>query len=155
MSEDRDINERNHARIAVENMPSADNRGEDRALAKPDGQPHLRVLTLERTALVRFVDTDILIEEVAVRSVGDQLDRLIEEEGYTQLLLSFHKVRYLSSAALDRLARLQKKVDRVHGRIQLCRLDPLLRDMLRVTHMDKVFDVYADEVEALGLVFYL
>jgi anti-anti-sigma factor len=97
------------------------------------------VLTLERIALVFFEDAEILFEEAAVRSVGDQLDRLVEEGGYTRLLLSFHKVRYLSCTLLGRLAGLKKKVDRVRGRLQLCRLGPLLRDMVRITQMDKIF----------------
>ena len=52
MAEDREIDGRNHARTTFENMPSADDRGGERASARPDGRPHLRVPTLERIALV-------------------------------------------------------------------------------------------------------
>jgi hypothetical protein len=31
-------------------------------------------------------------------------------------------------------------------------MEPLLRDMVRITHLDRVFDVCGDEAEALGLV---
>jgi anti-anti-sigma regulatory factor len=57
----------------------------------------------------------------------------------------------LSSELLGILASLQRQVDPARGRIQLCGLDPLLRDMLRITHLDGVFDVCDDEAEALGL----
>jgi anti-anti-sigma factor len=60
-------------------------------------------------------------------------------------------VRYLSGALLGRLAGLQKRIEPGRGRIQLCSLDPLLQDMLRITHLDRVFDSFTDEAEALGL----
>jgi hypothetical protein len=46
---------------------------------------------------------------------------------------------------------LQRRVHPVQGSIVLCGLDPLLRDMVRITHLDRVFDVYGDEEEALRL----
>jgi hypothetical protein len=42
-------------------------------------------------------------------------------------------------------------MDRSGGRIQLCDLDPLVRDLLRTSHLDEVFDICADEAEALGI----
>jgi anti-anti-sigma factor len=109
------------------------------------------VRTIERTAIVRFEDAEILFEESAVHSIGVQLRRLIEDNGQTRLLLNFGGVRYLSSDVLAILAHLQQKMDPARGRIQLCGMDPLLRDMVRITHLDKVFDVWGDEAEALGL----
>jgi hypothetical protein len=42
----------------------------------------------------------------------------------------------------------------LHVGIQLCGLDPLLKDVLRITQLEREFDVYADEAEALGLIVY-
>jgi anti-anti-sigma factor len=70
------------------------------------------------------------------------------------VLLNFGGVRYLSCALLGRLAALQKeKVAPVRGRIQLCGLDPLLKDVLRITRLEREFDVCDDEPEALGRMF--
>jgi anti-sigma B factor antagonist len=110
------------------------------------------VRVIERTAIVHFLDGEILFEEAVVRAIGDQLERLIEE-GHTRVLLNFGGVRYLSCALLGRLAALQKaKIDPVRGRIQLCGLDPLLKDVLRITRLEREFDVCADEAQALGLI---
>src|SRR4051794_28010974 len=111
---------------------------EGTSLMEPDGRPHLRVKIIERIAIVRFVDFEIRFEESDVRSIGEELDRLIEESGHARLLLNFAGVRYLSSDVLGKLAWLAKQVEPVRGRIQLCGLDPLLRDMLRITHLDRV-----------------
>jgi anti-sigma B factor antagonist len=109
------------------------------------------VRVIERTAIVHFLDAEILFEEAVVRAVGDQLECLIAG-GETRLLLNFAGVRYLSCALIGRLAALQKEgIAPARGRIRLCGLDPLLRDVLRITHLDRVFDVYGDEANALGL----
>jgi anti-anti-sigma factor len=110
------------------------------------------VRTLERTAIVRFEDAEILFEEGAVRTVGQELRRLIEEGGHIRLVVNFAGVRYLSSEVLGILAGLQRQVDPLRGSIVLCGLDPLLRDMLRITHLERVSEVSGDEAEALGLI---
>jgi anti-sigma B factor antagonist len=109
------------------------------------------VRTVERTALVRFADAEFLFEESAVRAVGEQLDRLITVEDQRRLVLNFRGVRYMSSDMLAALARLQKRVGPAGGRVRLCGLDPLLRQMVRVARLDGVLDVCTDEAEALGL----
>ena len=67
-------------------------------------------------------------------------------------MVNFAGVRYVSSEVLGILAGLQREVDPARGSITLCGLDPLLRDMVRITHLDRVFDVCGDEAEALGLI---
>src|SRR6516162_218448 len=108
-------------------------------------RPRLRVRILERTAVVRFEDAEILFEEGAVHTVGRELHRLIEEEGHTRLVVNLAGVRYLSSEVLGILAGLQRKVDPIRGSIVLCGLDQLLRDMVRITHLDRIFDICGDE----------
>jgi anti-anti-sigma factor len=108
------------------------------------------VQTVEPTAVVRFEEAEVLFEEDAVHTVARELRRLIEDEGYNRLVVNFSGVRHLSSEVLAILAGLQRKVDPVRGSIVLCGLDPLLRDMVRITHLDRVFDICGDEAEALG-----
>jgi anti-sigma B factor antagonist len=140
-----------HGRIATEASSFDGSRGDPWDISEAAGRPSLRVRTVERTVVVRFEDAETLFEESAVHTVGRELHRLIEEEGYTRLVVNFAGVRCLSSEVLAILAGLQREVDSVRGRIVLCGLDPLLRDMLRITHLDRVFDVCSDEAEALGI----
>jgi len=142
---------RDHARGAPAASSSDGSRGDRWDISEAAGRPRLRVRTVERTAVVRFEDAEILFEEGAVHAVGRELHRLIEEEGHTRLVVDLAGVRYLSSDVLGILAGLQKEVDPLRGSIVLCGLDQLLRDMLRITRLDRVFDVCGDEAEALGL----
>lgn len=153
MSDDRKTHGLAHLGFPKEAITSTGIRGDpwDHP-SKAEGRPRLRVKTIERTAIVRFEDAEILFDESDVRSIGEQLGRLIEEEGQTRLVVNFGGVQYLSSDVLAILAHLQKKMDPARGRIQLCGMGPLLRDMVRITRLDRVFDVCGDEAEALGLV---
>ena len=140
--------------IAIETDARTDDRRETGDVpAQADATPRLRVQTIGRAAILRFEGAEILFEESAVRAVSEQLNRLVEE-GHIRLLVNFGGVRYLSSDVLGTLAAVHKKIDPAQGRIQLCGLDPLLRDMLRITHLDRVLDVCTDEAEALGLLAY-
>jgi anti-anti-sigma factor len=115
-------------------------------------RPRLRVRILEPTALIRFEDHELLLDEAIVRELDQQLERLIPSHGHARLVLNFNGVRYVSSEVLGRLARLAQRAEPAHGRVQLCGLDPLLRDVLRITRLDGLFEVCGDEAEALGLV---
>ena len=141
---------RDHGRVAPEASSSDGSRRDRWDISEAAGRPRLRVRTVERTAVVRFEEAEILFEEGAVHAVGRELHRQIEEEGHTRLVVNFAGVRYLSSEVLGILAGLQRKVDPVRGSIVLCGLDPLLRDMVRITHLDRMFDICGDEAEALG-----
>jgi anti-anti-sigma factor len=152
MSEDSNTDGPVHVRIPHKAVASTGIRGDPwDDPSKADGRPRLRVKTIERTAIIRFEDAEILFDESDVRSIGEQLGRLLDDEGQNRLLVNFGGVQYLSSDVLAILALLQKRMDPARGRIQLCGMDPLLRDMVRITRLDRVFDVCGDEAEALGL----
>jgi anti-sigma B factor antagonist len=136
----------------MEASPYDGSRCEEWDISEAAVRTKLRVRTVERIAVVGFENAEILFEEGTVHTVGRQLRRLIEE-GHTRLVVNFAGVQYLSSEVLGILASLQRHVDPVPGSIVLCGLDPLLRDMLRITHLDRVFEIHRDEAEALGRMF--
>jgi anti-anti-sigma factor len=78
----------------------------------------------------------------------------VADEGYMRLLLDLSGVRYVSGAMLGRLAALQRKLGAARGRIQLCGLDPLVRDVLRISRLEREFDLYEDAAQALGLLVH-
>jgi anti-anti-sigma factor len=117
-----------------------------------NGLPRMHVRRIERTALIRFEDAEFLFDEEVIQSLGEQIDRLIKDERHSHLIVNLGGVRYLSSAMLGKLTWLANQIEPARGQISLCGLDPLLRDMLRIIHLDGVFDVCRDEAEALGLI---
>ncbi len=109
---------------------------------------HLSTETIDGVTVVSFVDTKIVTEE-NIQEVGDQLYQLVDVEGKKQLLLNFGNVQYLSSAALGKLINLKKKVGVVKGKLKLCCIHPDLLEVFRITRLDQVFEIYAEEQAAL------
>ena len=95
--------------------------------SRPGGQSHWRLQVIERIAVVRFADSELLVGEAIARELIRELKHLFEAEGHSRLLLNLSGVRYLSSEMLAALVGLQQRVDRRGGRVQLCGLDPLMR----------------------------
>jgi anti-anti-sigma regulatory factor len=50
------------------------------------------------------------------------------------------------------LAALHKRLEQAQARLGLCGLDPLMLRMIRICHLEPVFDIYADQTEALSFV---
>jgi anti-anti-sigma factor len=71
------------------------------------------------------------------------------DDGHRRLLLNLSRVRYISSDVLGVLAMVRRQIDRARGTLGLCGLDPTLRQMMRICHLEELFDIYADESEAL------
>ncbi len=115
-----------------------------------DGLPYIKVRDVAGLRVVNVVNAEVLFEEGAIRQLRTQLHRLVEE-GSTRLLLNFGGIRYISSAVLATLAGLYLRVERAQGRLGLFGVEPLLRDMLRICRLERVFDIYADEAEALSI----
>jgi anti-sigma B factor antagonist len=116
-----------------------------------DVAPRPRVQTVERVAIVRLTPCQFLLGETAVRELLGRLERLVEAEGHTQILLNLRGVRYVSGEVLQALAGFRKRFGRRRGDVRLCGLDPLVLDLLRVSRLDQVFEVCTDEPEALGI----
>ena len=116
-------------------------------MSQPTRQ-HLRVETVTGTTVVTFVESSLLSEEV-IQEVGDQLASLVEDQGNTRLLLNFSNVKFMSSAILGQLIKLNKKVTRANGRLKLCGFAPNLREVFRISQLDRLFEIYDDEQLAL------
>ena len=98
MSRDDHADHRDHADAANGIAMTSIDREKSWKLPPDMGRPPRRkVRRIEPTALVRFVDAEILFEGAAVRAVSQQLHELIQQEGPTHLVVSFAGVRYVSS----------------------------------------------------------
>lgn len=109
---------------------------------------YLRIRRADDVAVVSFLTPYLQTEEV-IQNVAVELARLIEEEGFTKVLLSFSGVRFLSSSMLSQIVKLQKKLTKVKGRVRLSALPPAMKDVMHSSQLDKMLEVFDDETEAL------
>jgi anti-sigma B factor antagonist len=149
MSENRNVNVLSLSLLDGDaTSATGDSDGTASTSMVPDGLPRLRVRDVDGLAVVDFVNAEVLFEGGTIRELSTQLHHLIEE-GHTRLLLNLDGIRSMSGSMLATLLGLHQRLERAQGRLGLFGLDPVLRDMVRICRLEPVFDIYADEREAV------
>ena len=100
-------------------------------------------------AVVRFVDRKI-IDAANIQELGDELFSLVEKDHKKILVLNFATVEFLSSAALNKLIILDKKLKGVGGKMRLCNLRPEIYDVFVITRLNQVFEIKSSENDAVA-----
>lgn len=98
---------------------------------------------------VEFLDRNIL-EEASIQQIGEEIAALIDASGDPRILISFEKVEHLSSAALGTLITLNNKVRQKGGQLRLSNIDPQIYEVFKITKLNKLFQIYADNAKALA-----
>ena len=99
--------------------------------------------------VVHFVDKKI-VDSGTIEQLGDELTGLVLNENKNMLLLNFDTVEFMSSAALNKLISLNKKVKDAAGQLKLCCLRPEIGEVFKITRLDRVFDIRKDEASGLS-----
>jgi anti-sigma B factor antagonist len=96
---------------------------------------------------VRFLPNEIL-DALMITEIQDELLAVIDKASERNILLDFHAVRHLSSAALGMLIRAYKKCDDSKLRLKLCNLTPNIREVFKITCLEKTFEIHTTAEEA-------
>jgi anti-sigma B factor antagonist len=95
-----------------------------------------------RTVLVATGEIDRDSRE-SLRQVAEQAIG----EGHDRLVLDLAKVTFCDSSGLSLLVDLHREAEAHGGWLRLAAAHPVLRDMLQITHLDRLLAAY-DSVEA-------
>jgi anti-sigma B factor antagonist len=79
----------------------------------------------------------------------DEIRRLIEE-GKTSLLLNLAGLTYLDSSGMGLLVGAYAAANRAGGQLKLSNLTSRVKDLLLITKLYTVFEVYDDEASAVS-----
>ncbi len=109
----------------------------------------ISVTETDGVTVVRFNDQRIL-DAGSIQQLGEDLFQLVEAEGRDRLLLNFAEVEFLSSAALNRLIMLDKKVKESSGALKFCNICAGIMDVFAITRLDKHFEILDDESTAVA-----
>lgn len=112
---------------------------------------HRRIKTSESqgVTVVAFVDQKIL-DTANIHELGEELFNLVDRDGVKSLLLDFGNVEFLSSAALNKLIVLDKKVKTNAGQMRLCNLTPEIQEVFVITRLNQLFEIKDSVDEALA-----
>jgi len=86
------------------------------------------------------------LENADLERVGELL---IEATPAPHIVLNLSNVEFVSSTFLGRLLALQKRVDAAQGKLVLCGMNPVVREIFQVTKLESFFH-FSDDVPSAG-----
>ena len=108
----------------------------------------IRIQNVEGVTVVHFVD-DKVMDPSRIELLGKELTKLTEDESVPRLIVNFSDVKFFSSAAINKLIVLEKKVRAKGGQTCLTNLRPEVRDLFGFTHLDSLFRIHDSQEDAV------
>lgn len=96
---------------------------------------------------VVFEDARIL-DETKLEQVGRELLELLNKTTEERVIIDFRNVKFMSSAMLGKLVQIHKKAAEYKVKLKFCSIDSEIRQVFKITKLDKLFDIEADETAA-------
>lgn len=104
---------------------------------------------VDGVAIVNFQESVAMFEGEKVQAVGKELMDLAASRKEPKILLNLSNAHFISSAMLAHLVKLHRKLQEAKGRVRLCGLRPVILDAFKVSHFDRIFEIFPDETSAL------
>jgi len=98
--------------------------------------------------IILDLDGNIIIGESADRVRN--ITRRLLAEGRRKILLNMVQVRWIDSRGIGELVSALVSVTRKGGQIKLLKVRENIEELLTVTRVDTIFDLYDDELAALN-----
>ncbi len=95
------------------------------------------------------IDEVRLVDEVALEQCYREIVGVLDKTEESCVLLHFGRVAFMSSAALGMLIRVSKKCKGYKIALKLCNIIPDIRQVFKMTGLDKVFDIHEDVAQAM------
>lgn len=107
---------------------------------------------VDKVSVIKFIDEKVM-DPSRIEQLGVELMSLAEAEDRNKLLINFDNVKFFSSAAINKLIVLEKRMRAQGGKLRLSNLRPEVRDLFSFTNLDSLFDIRGgqeDAIEAFG-----
>jgi anti-sigma B factor antagonist len=96
---------------------------------------------------VIFDDARIL-DEAKLEKVGADLIELLNKTTEERMILDFRNVKFMTSSMLGKLVQVHKKAREFKVKLKFCSIDPEIRQVFKITKLDKLFEIESDEAAA-------
>jgi len=115
-------------------------------MSVPSGASIIRERTVDGVVILSL---ERRLKGMGEATLKDRLDELVGK-GNLQILIDLGGLPYVDSSELGRLIRSHLSVRQAGGRVRLCNLSDRVRQLMKMTRLDTVLDIYATEAEALA-----
>ncbi|MDB4380719.1 STAS domain-containing protein [Mariniblastus sp.] len=106
---------------------------------------------LENATVVKFVDQRVM-DPARIESLGRELLSLVDATRATSatgVVLNFDGVSFFSSAAINKLIKLESEIKKNGLQLRLSNLRPEVRDLFSYTNLDSLFEIRDNQFDAI------
>jgi len=103
----------------------------------------------DNVAVVTLLESRIL-DETNINELGRQLMDLVKKQYMIKMVIDMGNVQYLSSAVLRQFIALYKAIKEEKGDLKLCKVCPAVRDVFKITQLDKMIEIKDDLDSAIS-----
>jgi anti-anti-sigma factor len=110
------------------------------------------IFQIERVGATMVVSPQRSVTSLSDDDVKDELGGLLEvlESGEVQnIVFDFGGIEYCGSSMLEAMRRLWKSLPKGKGRLMVCGVNSVIRDILRVTRFDTLWTIFDTREDAL------
>ena len=112
--------------------------------------PFFEVEQIGRTVVVtNFTEMDEFTFDEIVAEGGEVFERLAKATA-ENVVVDFHGVSRCQSTALGFFVKLAKRTREAGGRIAFCNLSKTVQEIMRVTHLDKLWAICDSRADAIA-----
>lgn len=110
---------------------------------------HLKTHSDQGTFVIEFFDSSIL-DQSEIDSIGCELFAIADKSACSQVVVDLNNVEFLSSAMIGVFIGFKKRLRMNDSELKLCNAKPELMEVLKLTKLDSVFDVYKTRRDAVS-----
>src|SRR5947209_20541444 len=101
--------------------------------------------------LVISLDNPVALNDFRSNTFREALYAFVQSRSDPRIVVDLSGIDYLSSSGVAILVGLKQRIDLLRGKLVLCRVQPLVCDLLRVMRLNQYFNFADSESEALAL----
>ena len=105
----------------------------------------------EPDGLVVRIDDGAALNDFRSNSFRDSLYETVQSEEGIRVAIDLSQIDFLSSSGVAILVGLKRRIDGIHGKLVLFKLQPIVFDLLRVIRLTQYFVIADEEPAALTL----
>ena len=109
----------------------------------------IRVKDQDGVKRIEFLERNIL-DEANIQQIGEEIGRLVDAQERPRVLINFHNVDHLSSAALGTLITINNKIRGKEGQLRLAEIDPQIYEVFVITKLNKLFQIFESAEQAMA-----
>jgi len=99
---------------------------------------------------------DVIVVTCVGRLIAGDEAGLLEQHvtsllpDHSQIVLNWHELNYIDSGGVGLVVRLLNRTRTAGGDLKLCAVSERVREVLKITRLDRVFDLHEAEAEAIA-----